>query len=457
MSLYYLLLLMTRFHNDPRFGVMLFNAGFVVVTPAKVVGLLTVLAAVFADRPKGAAPRGASALGLLWAAFAIMQMLGTFAFGLPIPSESISSLLSFTLMLVATRLLITTEDRMSKSLRVLVLTSALASLWLYREYFWQHFYRAEGVEQDSNYEALTLVMSIPLAVWMARYEATRFWRRVAAGCTVVMGGGLLLTQSRAGLISAAVMGLAAVFYSRRKGAALAMLALVAAVAIEFAPPRLLNRFYHIKLNGAVTNGDDESSRLHYELLKAGLAMIGSQPLTGVGLQRFRDEAPAYNPEIVQIAGHSYIAHDTYVQIAAESGLPALALFLSLMGLAALNCRAVRRRPGRSMSQLALAMQIALIGFSIGASSVTAEYVVPFWLIIFFSQNLREIAAAAAFDPAPERPAPEKPRERTSVTAPTRPSFGRLEPGEKRVEPLRIVMPRAAASRSAWARKQGRAE
>jgi len=245
-----------------------------------------------------------------------------------------------------------------------------------------------------------------------------------------------------------------VLFSRRKGAALAMLALAAAVAIEFAPPRLLQRFYHIKLNGAVTNGDDESSRLHYELLKAGLAMIRSQPLTGVGLQRFRAEAPAYNPEIVQIAGHSYIAHDTYVQIAAESGLLALALFLSLIGLAALNCRAVRRRAGQPMPQLALAMQIALIGFGIGASSVTAEYVVPFWLIIFFSQNLREIAAAAAFDPAPEKQAHETPRERTPVTAPARPSFGRLEqPGEKRLEPLRFVTPRAAAS----AGKQGRAE
>jgi len=110
-----------------------------------------------------------------------------------------------------------------------------------------------------------------------------------------------------------------------------------------------------------------------------------------------------------------------------------------------------------MSQLALAMQIGLIGFSIGASSVTAEYVVPFWLIVFFSQNLREVAAAAAFDPAPERPTHEKPRERMSVTAPAPPSFGRLKPGEQPLEPFRIVTPRAAASRAAWTRKQGRAE
>ncbi len=439
MSLYYLLLLMTRFHNDPRFGVMLLDAKILVVTPAKVVGLFTVLIALLAARPAGAAPRRASALGALWTAFAIMQVIGTFAFGLPIPSESISSLLSFSLMLLATRLLITTEDRMVKSVRVLVLTSALASLWLYKEHFWLHFYRAEGVEQDSNYEALTLVMSIPLAVWMARFEAARFWRRVAAGCAVGMSGGLILTQSRAGLISVAVMGLAVVFYSRRKGAALAMLAVAAVVAVEFAPAGLIERFYNIKLNGAVTNGDDESSRLHIELLKAGLAMIREQPLVGVGLDRFRYVARYYNPELASLEKFHYIAHDTYIQIAAESGLPALALFLSLMGLAVLNCRAVRRSPEESLSQLALAMQIALIGFSVGALSITAEYVVPFWLIIFFSQNLREIAAAV-----------DVARVGTPVEEPARTSFRNLR--DKRVEPFRIVTPRAA-----WAPRQGRAE
>ena len=446
MILYYLLLLMTRFHNDPRFGLVLLDAGIVVVTPAKVVGLFTVVVALLAPRPKGAVPRRANPLGALWTAFAIVQVLGTIAFGLPIPSESISSLLSFTLMLLATRLLITTEDRMAKSVRMLVLASALASLWLYKEYFWQHFYRAEGVEQDSNYEALTLVMSIPLAVWMARYEATRFWRRIAAGCALVMSGGLILTQSRAGLISVAVMGLAMVFYSRRKSAALAIVALAAVLSAEFAPQGLIDRFHHIKLNGAAANGDEESSRLHYELLKAGMAMIRSQPLFGVGLERFRAEAPRYNPEIVEIAGHSYVAHDTYIQLAAESGLPALALFLALMGLAALNCRAVRLRGSRSLSTLALAMQLGLIGFSIGALSVTAEYVVPAWLIVFFSQNLREIAEAAAIEPTLE-----------TTRAESRAGSRRLELRQEPATPFRIVAPRAGASRPAWPAKQGRAE
>ncbi len=446
MILYYLLLLMTRFHNDPRFGMVLLDAGIVVVTPAKVVGLFTVVVALLAPRPKDAAPRRANPLGVLWTAFAIVQVLGTIAFGLPIPSESISSLLSFTLMLLATRLLITTEDRMAKSVRMLVFASALASLWLYKEHFWQHFYRAEGVEQDANYEALTLVMSIPLAVWMARYETTRFWRLIAAGCALVMSGGLILTQSRAGLISVAVMGLAMVLYSRRKGATLAMLALAAVLAIEFAPAGLVDRFYHIKLNGAVTNGDDESSRVHFELLKAGLAMIRAQPLFGVGLERFWVEARNYNPELARLTKISYIAHDTYIQIGSESGLPALALFLSLMGLATLNCRAVRQRSSRSLSQLALAMQIGLIGFSIGALSVTAEYVVPFWLIVFFSQNLREIAEAAATEPALE-----------TTRADSRAGARRLELRQKPARPFRVLAPRTGASRPAWPAKQGRAE
>ena len=57
MIFYYLLLFFTRFHSDPRLGETLFNAAFVQVTPVKVVGLLTVAAALVAPRPADAAPR----------------------------------------------------------------------------------------------------------------------------------------------------------------------------------------------------------------------------------------------------------------------------------------------------------------------------------------------------------------------------------------------------------------
>ena len=70
-----------------------------------------------------------------------------------------------------------------------------------------------------------------------------------------------------------------------------------------------------------TTGDEASSRTHYESLKADVAMIQSQSLIGVELQQFKSVAPSYNPELLRLSGRSFIAHDTYILIAAECGLP----------------------------------------------------------------------------------------------------------------------------------------
>lgn len=392
MTLYYLLLFLTRFHSDPRVGMPLFSAAFVLVTPVKVVGLLTILAALVVQRPPNAAPRLRTSLGLIFFAFAALQILEALVYRLPTPTDSISSLVSIGLLLVATRTLVSTEERMRKVVRVMILVSAFASMWIYRQYFMQHFPRVSGIEQDSNYEALTLVAGIPLAVWMVRYETGRWWKRIGAVCVGLMAGGVLLTESRAGVIAAIVMGLGAVAVSRRKILTLGLVVLAIAAGVALAPAGLGTRFRSIKVEGTATNGDEDSTRAHVELLKAGLAMIRSYPLTGVGLEQFKATAPNFNPELLQVAGRRYIAHDTYIQIAAESGLPVLMLFLALVAIAIMNCRAARRGANAPLTRMAAAIQLGLIGYSVAAASVTAEYVTTFWILVFLSQNLREIAA-----------------------------------------------------------------
>ena len=64
-----------------------------------------------------------------------------------------------------------------------------------------------------------------------------------------------------------------------------------------------------------------------------------------------------------------------------------------MATAIINCRAVRRSTNVPLARMATAMQLGLIGFSVAAASVTAEYVTTFWILVFLSQNLREIVAA----------------------------------------------------------------
>lgn len=127
---------------------------------------------------------------------------------------------------------------MLKVVRVTILASALASLWIYKQHFVQHLDRPAGLEQDPNYEALTLVTSIPLAIWMARHEIGRWWRHIGAGCAGLMGLGVALTQSRGGLIALGVMGLVMPPFTRRKIRTLALLAGAAILFAALAPAGL---------------------------------------------------------------------------------------------------------------------------------------------------------------------------------------------------------------------------
>ena len=72
--------------------------------------------------------------------------------------------------------------------------SAFASLWVYKEHFLQHSTNPAGLEQDSNYEALTLVTGIPLATWLAGNEIGTLWRRLGLVCAMLMGVAVVLTN-----------------------------------------------------------------------------------------------------------------------------------------------------------------------------------------------------------------------------------------------------------------------
>jgi O-antigen ligase len=203
----------------------------------------------------------------------------------------------------------------------------------------------------------------------------------------------------------AVTGVVTIITSKHKLFASAIISLTAGLIYLLAPAGLFQRFHNIEVSGQAANGDQISARTHVELLKAGLRMIEAHPMCGVGLDQFESLAPKYNPELLRVAGRSYLAHNTYLQIGAECGLPILMSFLILLGSAMLNCRTAKRHANGALSKLALAFQIGLVGFCVAGASVSAEYVTAFWLLTFLSQNLCEIVLNATRTQKPAIPSP----------------------------------------------------
>jgi O-antigen ligase len=389
-ALYYLLLFLTPFHADPRAGEVLLDAGPLIITPVKILGLLTVAVACIAPPAKASATRLRSSLPLLFVPFALIPVVATFACGLPMPGAQIGQLISGAMLLVATRSMVRTQQRMVNSVRILVVAFAFGSLWVYKEHFIEHEPRAWGLEGETNYEGLMLLLSSPMAFWMVRHEQNLWGRLIGFGSGLLLVGGVLLTESRAAIVALGAVALLAALSARHKVVAILMLAAAVFVMSSYGPADLSQRFRSIKLNGAPSNGDEQSTRIHVELVKAGLLMIEHHPLLGVGMGQFKSVAPDYNPEIADVAGRSYIAHNTFLQIAAECGLPVLLLFIAMLVVATRNFRTAQRASAPAVAALGTAMQISLAGISVAALSITVEGL-PFWILIFLSHNLCEIA------------------------------------------------------------------
>jgi len=413
MTLYYLLLLLARFHANPWVGASLFRAGFLMVTPVKIVGGLAIVAALILPRPDDAAPHKSSPISGMFFLFPVMPILVAAAYGFRIPDEWTSHVVSFALMLIATRALVCDASRMRTAVRVVVFVQILSTYWIFKQHFIQGQDRVTGVEGDPNYEALSLVIALPLAVWLARHEARAFLKRIWVLCLPVMVYAIVLTQSRGGLLALAVMAAGSFIRSSHKLGIVAAVMLLLPLAVLVSPQGLTSRLVSTRVSGVPSNSDEESSRVHFELIRAGLRMTADNALLGVGVGRFPEEVENYNRELINLTGRPFIAHNTYLEISAETGLLELALWIAIVAAALVNCRVARKAAPSDVdefAELAVAIQFAIIAYSFVVLFLTAEWVVPFWLIVFLSQNLKEITLAR----------------RMSLFASREPTFQRLE-------------------------------
>jgi len=177
------------------------------------------------------------------------------------------------------------------------------------------------------------------------------WRLLAGGVLVVVGGALILTQSRGAMVGLA-FGLVVVAIARDRRWAWGLVALGVAVAagllIYGAGPAL-----DLLLGGAL--GDAAAgSEVRRELISRGLYMISDFSLTGIGPGMFPKVLPLLYP--LFLVGPDTVmphVHNVYLQQGIDHGLPGLIAFLALMILLGVMgwqaARAGRRAPWGSLA------------------------------------------------------------------------------------------------------------
>ncbi|MEJ2888007.1 O-antigen ligase family protein [Actinomycetospora aeridis] len=202
------------------------------------------------------------------------------------------------------------------------------------------FPRHTGPLEDFNFWGRVLVLILPFA--LSLFADRSFGRRrwLWMGSTVVLFGGIYLTGSRGTLLAA---GFVVVVWLALAGARYRRLLiwLPFILAGILLIPGIGTRLASIGDVATTSSGAaDESLTGRLGALRAGLSMITDHPLTGVGAGNF---IPAF-PAVARANGIDSLVlapHNMYLQIAAESGIPALLAWLAFFGAAVLA--AVRAR------------------------------------------------------------------------------------------------------------------
>jgi putative inorganic carbon (HCO3(-)) transporter len=212
--------------------------------------------------------------------------------------------------------------------------------WLTRDVFWNPtvivgnayapFFRVNSVFWDPSIYGRYLVVAILAALALVLLGLRGRWLAGLFALVAVLWVGLLLSfsQSSFAALVAGVLVAATVAWRWRAAAALGALA-VLVLTVGFATPQV-----RTKLLDESRAGLDKATSSRAGLVANGIRIAGDHPLLGVGVGSFQ-RAYADRTGLEGRDPQKAASHTTPVTVAAETGLPGLALLLWL-GIAALG-------------------------------------------------------------------------------------------------------------------------
>lgn len=314
---------------------------------------------------------------------------------------AVGKYVAFIMFLPFVLVTVRTEEDLRRVLHTMVLAMTLIFPYALRQIGRYQGRLGVGL-YEPNYLAANLVLIIPIAFAIASCQPTRQKRLLWAGAGLVLVVSLFMTSSRGGFLGLLVAGM--VFAYRRFGVkgALGVLALLLLAVL---PTDLGERaLATLDRNAEAPAGLEASNKAHTALFWGGLRMMMDSPVFGVGPYRFSDYSRAYSGLDI-----SYIAHNTYLELGAEAGLLVLLLYVLLVATAVATLGRVAKLGGRpetrSLAAWAEGLRTGLIGFSVSAGFISAQYEKYFWLAIFLSIAIARLALRATVPVAARAPQP----------------------------------------------------
>ncbi len=243
---------------------------------------------------------------------------------------------------------------------------------------------------DNNDYGLALVMTLPLLVYVAREEKGFLMRVVLCGMAVACVGGVLLTRSRGGAVALAVMAFVWIVTLRKNPWALILAPLALAAVAVLTPHEFVGR-----LRSLTAGAPDPSTQGRIVAWEKAANMAGERPVFGVGPGNFMTYWDSVPPESTAAP---IVAHNTYLQILAESGVVTLAIYIVLLGITLGSLAYTRWKAEESWrASYAHAVFLSLVGFMAGAMFLSRTHFDLLYHLVGISVAIGIARPGPAFD------------------------------------------------------------
>ncbi len=241
-----------------------------------------------------------------------------------------------------------------------------------------------GMMEDNNDFALALTMGIPLLFYLGSLQERKWLRLGLFGSVVLTAVTILLTHSRGGFLAMTSVFLVIAWRSRHRWKSFGLGLLVIPLFFLLTPRHVLERIASIE-----RYQQDSSAMGRLQAWKAALRMVLIHPVFGVGMRSFQ-EAWEESPQVWGDTGPppqgGRVAHNSYLQIWAESGTPAFLCFLALILSSFFALRRIRNRAsaGRAppwTADYAKMFEASFVGFVVGATFLNRAHFDLFYQMV----------------------------------------------------------------------------
>jgi O-antigen ligase len=291
---------------------------------------------------------------------------------------------SFVVLLFITLTIVDSWRRLRFVLLAAIGSVAFGSVVVIREWVFFHNvlpdFRPGWALGDANYFGTSAVLCLPAGyLFLVNLKTWNLEKLFLAVCLPLGLVGVLLSASRGGFLALAVATVVVAVRSQHPIRNLILITLLIVPLALLLPMSPVHRILH------PVAGDQQAVDARLVAWRAGLHMIGHHPLFGIGLGNFKPLMPFYADPGTTV---QTMAHDAYVEIAAEMGILQLLIFVGILFFSYRSFAQVRRQAKQSgpisAYVVALGLEAGLIGYAVGAVTLSAQYQKLFWLVLCLS-------------------------------------------------------------------------